>query len=118
MPKYTDSRPDLQSLDPISCGSPTGFAQLVGVLAGLAVLLTAPSAAAEVRVYGRFIGAPALESGTAFDLHLAREDLAVDYADGSGGGDLRLRRLGFSFHEALSPATRLGIRLGDRKSVV
>lgn len=98
---------------PISCGVLRRPAQSV-VLAASAALLALPQAAGadEVRMHGRFIGAPALAPGTAFDLHFARENLAVDYADGSAGGDLRVRRLGLSFHEALSPSTRLGIRLG------
>jgi len=72
----------------------------------------APARAADVRVRGAFIGIPSPEEGTAFDAHIAREDLAVAYADGSAGGDLELGRVGVSFHERLAPSTRMGIRLG------
>lgn len=39
--------------------------------------------------------------GEAFDLHLAVEDVGVDYADGTRGGDLELGRLGITFSERL-----------------
>lgn len=101
------------AMHPISCSSRAGVAQWLGIGVVFAAIAAAPGVHAdELRGYGRFTGAHALAPGTAFDLHVAREDLAVDYADGSGGGDLRLRRLGLSLHETLSPNARLGIRLG------
>ncbi len=98
---------------PISCSWPAWVTQALGLALGLALVPPGNGArAADVRVGGAFIGVPYPEAGTAFDLHLAREDLAVDYADDSGGGDLELGRLGVSFHERLAPGTRMGIRLG------
>lgn len=101
------------AMHPISCSSRAGVAQWLGIGAVAGAIAAAPAAhAGELRGYGRFTGAHPLAPGTAFDLHVAREDLAVDYDDGTTGGDLRLRRLGLSLHEALSANTRLGIRLG------
>ncbi|MDZ7748577.1 MAG: hypothetical protein U5K43_06855 [Halofilum sp. (in: g-proteobacteria)] len=100
-------------MHPISGSMATALAQRVGTWLGAVLLAAAPAtAAADARLHGRFSATPIVDPGTAFDLHLARADLAVDYDDGSGGGDLRLRRLGLSFHESLSPAARMGIRLG------
>lgn len=48
----------------------------------------------------------------AFDVHIAREDLAIDYRDDSSGGDLELTRLGFAFHEELGAGVRGGVSIG------
>lgn len=87
-----------------------------------AILLSGPTAA---DVGGRFAttdraavhGPPG-----AFDVHLAREDLAVEYRDGSDGGDLELTHVGIAFHETLGDAVRgtvaaggLGIRQHGRE---
>lgn len=88
-------------------------AQLLGLcLLAATALLPRAGHASGVHVHGRASSTAVLEPGNAFDLHLAREDLAVAYDDGSGGGDLRVGRLGLSLHETLSPSMRAGVRLG------
>ena len=51
-------------------------------------------------------------SGGAFDLHLVREDLTVEYRDSSAGGDFELTRIGVAFHEYLSETIRGGVAIG------
>lgn len=48
----------------------------------------------------------------AFDLHLAREDLTVDFRDDSGAGDLEVTRLGIAFHETVARGVRGAVNLG------
>ena len=100
-------------MHPISCTSGARAAQRVVLGTVAAALLAAPAAqAGDIRIHGRISGRPALDAGSAFDLHVEREDLAVDYDDGSSGGDLRIGRLGIAFHETLAPFLRGGIRIG------
>jgi len=78
--------------------------------AALALLVLAAPVAADAASRSRL--ATGLHPDGAFDLHLAREDLDVDYADGSGGDALEITRLGVAFHEDLGGGVRGAIRAG------
>lgn len=78
----------------------------------LAVLCLFPPGAVADRVQARASGFVGFPDTSAFDLHIVREDLEVDYDDTGAAGTLRLRRVGISFYETLEPATRVGARLG------
>lgn len=83
-----------------------------GLALTLAVALTAPAAEAGTAVYGRISGIPAPAAGSAFDLHLAREDLELRYSDGTPGDPMEASRIGVSFYEPLGSGARMGVRLG------
>lgn len=92
----------------ISGSRPALRAQALGLLAVLCLL--PPSAGAD-RFQVRASGV--MYPGTnAFDLHVVREDLEVDYDDTGTTDSLRLRRVGISFYENLNASSRLGLRLG------
>lgn len=82
--------------------------QALGLCLVLGTALPAAADAARVQVHVSGFGYPA---GAAIDLHVAREDLALDYDD-SGEATLRLKRLGLSFYETLGASSRMGLRLG------
>lgn len=99
---------------PRSCSHRRAF-PLRLALCALAVLPLnfLPAAAnADVRIYGQISGVPAPGPGLGFALHLAREDLALDYGSGEDAETLALRRLGITLSEALSERARVGLRLG------
>ncbi|MEX1082586.1 MAG: hypothetical protein WEC99_11285 [Halofilum sp. (in: g-proteobacteria)] len=81
-------------------------------LAALAATIVATPVDADVRVYGQVSGIPALAPGVGFALHLAREDLALDYGSGEDSETLELRRLGLTLSESVGERTRVGLRLG------
>lgn len=79
---------------------------VVLVLTGWAV----PVSAARVHAHVSGYGYPGDVS--AFDLHVARTDLELDYEDSADDKTLRLRRVGIALFEPVSDSTRLGVRLG------
>lgn len=78
------------------------------LLIGALVALAPTWAAADPRAGTRLAPGPV----GAFDLHLAREDLTVEYRDGSPGGDLELTRVGIAFHEHIGRSVRGAVNLG------
>jgi hypothetical protein len=99
-------------MDPISCSGMRRRAQLLGLVSGIAGLVWTAGARGDVVFRGAISLPPAPGPGTAIDLHVARENLDVTYADGQGGSALRLRRLGLALHERVSRASRLSLRFG------
>lgn len=100
---------------PISCSHPPTLPQRLAfrVLAVLALATLPAAASADLRIYGSISGIPAPGPGFGFALHLAREDLALDYdADENSSETLELRRLGITLSESLGERARVGLRLG------
>lgn len=98
------------AMRPRCCTCHSASAPIV-VLLGVVLAWPLP-AAAGVRVQAGAWGWPGYEPGTAFDLHFAREDVAIAYADDSTGDVLELTRVGFGFHERFTAGVRGSARIG------
>lgn len=84
----------------------------LALVVALAPALLPGTAGADVRIYGRISGVPALAPGVAFALHGAREDIALAYGPDADSETLQTRLLGLTLSEAVGERTRLGLRLG------
>ncbi|MFW5969950.1 MAG: hypothetical protein ACOCP9_04875 [Halofilum sp. (in: g-proteobacteria)] len=80
----------------------------------ICLLIMSPLAAADVSVRGRIGGTVGGDPrpGLGIDLHVQRSDLAVRYADDSGGDRLKVGRIGLRLFESPAPGVQLGLSLG------
>lgn len=84
--------------------NPQRHAPIIAVALLLALGSNAAGASSQQRT--------ALTPAGAFDLHLSREDLDVDYDDDLGGSDLEITRVGIAFHEHINPSIAGAVAIG------